>query len=498
MIITTKELHTYEFDLGYNLEELKFMPIGMALPIKETLNKIKRISEDEWIFQRFDSIKTHLVRYESTGEDTQKIWNDFKESCDYSMKYAKDRCDAIKNNFDEVTGTRIVSSYKFMNEQLKTTSTTLSGETGFTKTLDKIADFIVFAKFDNIGQETVYEENKKEIQRLEKIKKKQRKEREEAMIAELKKEVKDTPSSMTRKLKTPPKHYKFTSVERVLNEDGGIIQSEATKVNYERVNKQIQQGKFDESMEAFWDRFSPSKRNDIPLYHKEPLVYKDFAHETMLQYIAEIKHLEELSFSPDRAKQISNLKSEMRTALDILRKEITVQPSIDIAETIPNDSWDRLSLRDKDTYIALLFSYNEAAKKYDSKVSTTFWALLRDFEELLQKTEWSKEEAVIIEYILETGITEYKAINEELIEALGYEISAPTLSKWLNNIIPSKLLNTYEQQLEDWIWIHRRKGLYKTCSNCEETKLAVDTRYFRADKTGKLGLRSTCKTCMCG
>src|SRR5699024_7852582 len=226
---------------------------------------------------------------------------------------------------------------------------------------------------------------------------------------------------------------------------------------------------------------SPSKRNDIPHYHKEPLVYKDVAHETMLQYITEIKHLEELPFSPDRAKQISNLKSEMRTALDVLRKVITVQPSLNIHETIPNDSWDRLSLRDTDTYVALLFGYNEACKKYDSKVSTTYWALLRDFEDLLQKTEWSKEEAVIIEYILETGITEHKGIQEELLEVLCYEISAPTLSKWLNNLIPNKLLDTYEQQLEDWIWIDRRKGLYKTCSKCGESKLAVDSRNFRAD-----------------
>lgn len=495
MIIAAKELHTYEFGLGYDIKELKSMPIGMVLPIKETLNKIKRISEDEWIFQRFDSIKTHLVRYESCNEDTQKIWNDFKNACDYSLKYAQNRCDAVKNNFDEETATRIVSSYKFMNEQLKTTASPLSGETGFTKTLEKMADYIVFAKFDNIDQEIEYEENKKQIQRLEKIKKKKRKEQEEIRIAELKKEVKDTPSSMTRKLKTPPKHYKFTSVERVLNEDGGIVQSENVKINYERVDRQIQQGKFDESMEAFWDRFSPSKRNDIPHYHKEPLVYKDIAHETMLQYITEIKHLEELPFSPDRAKQISNLRSEMRTALDVLRKVITVQPSIDIHETIPNDSWDRLSLRDVDTYIALLFGYNEACKKYDSKVSATYWALLRDFEDLLQKTEWSKEEAIIIEYILETGVTEHKAIQEELFQVLGYEAPQRTISDWLNTKIPNKLLDTYEKQLEDWIWTYRRKGIYKSCSKCGEVKLAVDSRYFSSNKNGKYRLNSVCKQC---
>ncbi len=495
MIIATEELHTYEFDLGYKLEELKSMPIGMALPIKETLNKIKRISEDEWIFQRFDSIKTHLVKYETTSDDTQKIWNDFKEACDYGMKYAQDRSDAIKKNFDQQAATDIVSSYKFMNEQLKTTSTQLSGETGFTKTLDKIADFIVYAKFDNVEQEIEYEENKKEIQRLEKIKKKKRKEREEARIEELKSEVKDTPYSKTKKLLHAPKHFRLQSVDKAIDEHNGLYASDNSNINYTRVDRQMQQGKFDESMEAFWDRYSPSKKNDIPHYDKEPINYKELAHETMLQYINEINHLEELPFSPDRAKQISNLKSEMRTALDILRKVITVQPSINIDETIPNDSWDKLSLRDTETYIALLFGYNEACKKYNSKVSTTYWTLLRDFEDLLQKTEWSKEEAVIIEYILETGITEHKAIQEELLDTLDFDISQQTLSYWLNNVIPIKLLNTYEQQLEDWIWTYRRKGLYKSCSKCGETKLAVDDRYYRKHPKGKLGLQAKCRVC---
>lgn len=493
MIIRKEELHKY--DLGKELNDLFGMNIGEAIYIKDTINKLKRISDDEYMFQRFDGITTHLVELVSSSEDSMNVWKEFTSTRDYSMKYAQDRCNAINKTFDTIAATNIVSSKKFIVEQNKATTKPLSGESGFTKTLEKIADFIVYAKFDNEQEELKHEEMKKEAQRLELIKKKQRKEKEEIRLARLKEEVKDTPSSKTRRLKQAPKHYNTTSLERVIQEDGGIVCSNISKINYQRVDRQMQQGKFDESMESFWERFSPSKPNDVPHYFKEPVSYKDMAYSTMTQYIKEIEHLESLTFSPERAKQISWLKGEMRVALDILRKVITVQPSISIDETIPQDSWDRLSLRDIDTYTALLFGYNEACKKYNDKPSTTYWALLRDFEELLQKTAWSKEEAVIIEYILETGITEHKAIIEEINEVLGYEIPQRTISDWVNIYIPKKLLDTHELKLENWIWTYRRKGLYKSCKSCNEVKLAVDTRYFNKESKGQLGLKARCKDC---
>lgn len=492
MNIRKEDLHKY--DLGKELSDLFGMNIGEAIYIKDTNNKLKRISEDEYMFQRFDGITTHLVELESSSEDSMSVWKAFVSTCDYSMKYAQDRCNAISNTFDTEAATNIVSSKKFIVEQNKATTKPLSGESGFTKTLEKIADFIVYAKFDNEQEEVKHEEMKKEAQRLELIKKKQRKEKQEIRLARLKEKVKDTPYSKTKKPLAPPKHFRTLSTEGMM-ESGNGIHSTNNNINYTRIDRQMQQGKFDESMEAFWERYSPSKANGVPHYHEKPINYKEMAYSTMQQYLKEIQSLEELSYTPDRAKQISYLKSEMRTALDILRKVITVQPSISVEETIPHDSWDRLSLRDTDTYIALLFGYNEACKKYDTKVSTTYWALLKDFEELLQKTEWSKEEAVIIEYILETGNTELKAIQEELLDVLNFEIPHNTLSVWLNKSIPNKLLKTYEKQLEEWVWIFRRKGKYKTCSKCNKVKLAVDSRYFTTNKKGKFGLKSVCKTC---
>lgn len=496
MIINKKELGNYEFELGYTLNELYAMEVQDSYMVKNTLNKIKRVSNEDWVFLRFDSINTHIHNKVQSNEDNRMLWESFKTSCNYGLKYAQDRVDSLKNNWDDDLSSRITSTNSYINENVKTTNSQLSGEKGITRTLDKIADYIVFAKFDNAKQEQSHLDVKNEIQSIEKIKKKKRKENDQKRVIQAKEESHNTPSSYTRKLKQPPKHYKFTSAERIIEEDGGVSPVENTKVNYSRVDKQMEKGKFDGSMKEFWDRYSPSKPNSIPWYHNHPENYSDFAYSVMKQYIDEITYLEDLPFSIDRPKQISNIKTEMRIALDVLRKEIHLQPTNTIDETIPRDAWNRLSLRNTDTYAALLYGYYEASKQYNNKPSTNFWALLRTFEELISNTNWNIEEKVILEFILETGVTDQKSIQLNLLEELGLEVPQRNISNIINKYIPNKLLNTYEDRLEDWIWIQRRKGTYKTCKKCNEVKLAVDNRYYHTKQSGVLGLKAICKRCI--
>lgn len=495
MIIKETELKLYEDQLGFKLEELKIQPINELWRIKETENKIKRINDNEWIFLRFDSIHTHLIKPESEASEGKDIWEGFKKACDYSQRFAQQRCDSIKKYFEEDKATNIVSSYKFMNDQTKTTSSFLSGESGFTKTLCTIADFMLYAKFDNIEQEKEHNELKLERIRLEKKRKKARKEADERRLAEIKDGLKQTPyNRRTNELNNHPKHMSFTSVERLLAEEGGVIETK-NKVNYTRVDKYLQNGEFLEGENEFWERISPKEKHEIPFYKGDIVPFKMIGRSIIQQFNKEIAHFKSLPFEPNRAKVISNLKSEMRFSLDSLRKVIHFDPTMDISETIPVDSWNHMSERNPEFYQAVLFSYYDLNKKYANKPSTTMWCVLKDFENLLHKTEWSIQEAVIIEYILETGNTEHKAIQEELREVLNYDISTSTLSDWLNKNIPNKIHHAFEQRLEDWIWIYRRKGKYKTCSCCHKTKLSVDNRYFAIDKKGKLGLASKCKAC---
>ncbi|MCL9986360.1 hypothetical protein [Staphylococcus aureus] len=178
MIITKENLHNYVDSLGYSTEELEEMKIGDSYEISTTINKIKRTALDEWLFLRFDSVNTHIHKEYPSNQNNKELWDNFKKSCDYALKYGEDRNNAIKENFNDDQAAEIVSTVTFMNEQVKTTSAQLSGESGITKTLEKIADYIVFSKFNNAKEEEQHEDIKKEIMRLERIKKKKRKEAE--------------------------------------------------------------------------------------------------------------------------------------------------------------------------------------------------------------------------------------------------------------------------------------------------------------------------------
>ncbi len=476
-MITLEELPKYEKALGYSLDTLKAMQLGEIKDIVGTENKIKRHEDNLWIFLRFDSVHTHLIKHEGSSEDTYDIWQRFREACDYGVKYGKDRCDAISKTFNDDAAVRTVSSNKFMNQQVKTKGIPLSGENGFTKTLETIADFICYARFDNKEQEDEHEELKKERLRLEKIKKNKRKEYQEQRLTELK----EIPKSYAVRMKNSPDNFEVTSLERIIEENNGIVDKK-NLVQYSNTKFKPTDLKV---LEGFLN-------GDFKVSHEPHSKLKAIV---LRQFQDEINLLETKPFTPERAKQISWLKGEMHTADENMSRSLSATPVVDIEETISHDSWNHLSYRNIETYKALLEGYYESEKKYKEKPNTSFWAVLEDFKNLLDNTEWNKEEKLIIDYIMDTGITEHKQIQEELLRELDFKISKMTLSKWLNNNIPTKIFNTYEKQLENWIWIERRKGQYKTCSKCGETKLAVDSRYFRNDITGKLGLRSQCRKC---
>ncbi|EGQ4140290.1 hypothetical protein F6J37_05460 [Staphylococcus pseudintermedius] len=490
MIISLENIESLAEELGYKCEDLKKLEKNEYMMSTKDI-KIKRLGWDCWLsFEKKKSEPVILIPWKIERDNKRRqVWRQFINCRNYALKYGEERAEAIAKGIDESMMVEIVSDHKFISQQIKKTTTPLSEENGFTKTLDKIADYILFSKFDNKEQEEEHIKLKKKIAQLE-SKKKTEKNKDKLFDAKHKK--KDTPYMNVKRLKSLPPQYLVLNTE---DDESQVIKPDYV-VNYTRVDRQMEKGKFDESMEAFWERFSPSKRNEIPFYDKEPINYKELAFSTMEQYIAEIQQLEDKPFSPNRAKVISNLKGEMRDALKILRKVIHFQPSISIDEVIPDDAWNHLSLRDPEVYRILLLNYSELYEKYKSKVNTNMWALLRTFEDLVEKTKWrNNEECVIVDLILNDGVTSLNEIRDILKEENEELMPKSTLSKIINTHLPARLADTYEKQLEDWIWIHRRKGKYKTCKSCGEVKLAVDNRYFMKNSGGYLGLRAVCKSC---
>ena len=189
----------------------------------------------------------------------------------------------------------------------------------------------------------------------------------------------------------------------------------------------------------------------------------------------------------------NEISEDYNLAVNELKKITELKgTSISSAEVIPNDAWLRLSLRNTDTYLALLEGYSELKVNYQNKISTTMWALLRDFEELYPKARLDETEQYIMETMLSDGRKTAKAISQEILEELNKEVPERTIQNILTKIIPKRIQEVYEQELEDWVWTFRRKGTYKTCKKCGEVKL---TKHFSADSRNTDGLHSFCKAC---
>jgi hypothetical protein len=88
--------------------------------------------------------------------------------------------------------------------------------------------------------------------------------------------------------------------------------------------------------------------------------------------------------------------------------------------------------------------------------------------------------------------------NEEIQYYLqvqyGKEHSQEYISSLWRNKIPELIADGYREHFLNWVYTYRMKGLYKTCSRCNQTKLA-HRRYFGTNQAAKYGFYSVCKEC---
>lgn len=85
-------------------------------------------------------------------------------------------------------------------------------------------------------------------------------------------------------------------------------------------------------------------------------------------------------------------------------------------------------------------------------------------------------------------------ILHELQVKYGLKISEGKLSRIYKGIIPYRIVQTYEDWYEDWLYTYKVKGHWKTCSECGKAKLASQ-KYFGKDERNLDGLKGYCKKC---
>ena len=142
---------------------------------------------------------------------------------------------------------------------------------------------------------------------------------------------------------------------------------------------------------------------------------------------------------------------------------------------------------------AILCNYHALKVDNDIKYQCDFYYLMEDFDKLLKKA--------LNDYPMYRDIVHMKINNktnleiaQELKNKYNISYSAEYLSSLWRQKIPKIIAEKEKEDFLLWYFTFEKKGVWKTCSCCKQTKLAHN-KFFSKNKTSKDGFYSICKEC---
>jgi hypothetical protein len=524
------------------------LKIGQWAYVGESNNKIKRISENEYMFIRKDSIDTHIEEYNSSQFTVQDVYQSINKKLDYDLRYGKERTKLVSELIENNQWIyNLKSTNRIIAKENKKKNSFLAEDQSFDKVLDKIATYIVFAKFKDEQDELDYQNKIKEKNELEQKGIRKRTMNEDEKLKKLINQITTYHHKLIKKVIKFPERIELAGNVAKREEKGDFVVTEEIK---ERTKKAKFTHRKDDISDTYWDKMYPSERkNLIPFYdvdiHNESsnksILAKEFRKETLKQmkndldqlakylglditdkdkkrlHIKKLReHLNELfKDSPidgDRRynimrKMYTDLKADYEEAKRILTNELRVNADkCSTVYAIDSDTWyenengeiveiskNRVLMSDVNTYKGLILTYKDLKDKYNNKQDSDIWALLMDFEKVLNNTKFTNEEQFVLSVVLD-GYSQ-KQIRDMYKKLNTKEMNERKISNMINNTIPNKLLNTYLEMIDEWLYTYKIKGEYKKCVKCGEIKLISNDRYFGKDPRNKDGFKSICKKC---
>lgn len=152
-----------------------------------------------------------------------------------------------------------------------------------------------------------------------------------------------------------------------------------------------------------------------------------------------------------------------------------------------------VSLLNPKTCSYILCHYAKLKDYSWDKLYSDLYHLMLDFDSIssLALGNYPLYEEIVINKI--DGLSNAE-IQKNLIEKFGVRHSLEYISSLWRNKIPKLIASEAEHQFLQYYYLNLRKGYYKRCSRCGETKLA-HTKYFSKNNTSKDGYYSVCKMC---
>lgn len=489
----------------HSIDALDMVEINEIIYINDSDNLIKKISKDEYLFIRKDSIDTvkHIKNHKVAADDLSEMTHRIGDPT-YRYEYANQRLHFVENMISDNQNylSNLLSDRNVIMLNHKAKKGFLSEDIPLYKNFEKIADYLLFPKFTSKDEEDYFNSYKPIYDQL---KRKRRKTKDDIEIYEvLERMVSDYDFGILTEYKKRLNRMR----EIALIDDDDREDNKTIDENY-LVNTQLPK----------WHRHYFKKmgfkdwkeRNYIVLSYLRAIKVLDNYLGYNLSQKKRKEHKEKLlrklkpikintgkysyQVTPEgiiyRLNRIRNeLMSEYNIALGILMNIVSFQQ--------PTPSSTVYDLRDiyfhqEPTYKHILELYSELKVEFGNEIHKDIWCVLFLFDEIFKKTDFTEEEYWLARWTMQ-GLS-FDKIKYEFMLKFNKEISQSTYLSRTNSSIPKKMLKTYLDDVDEWLYTYKLKGQYKQCSSCGEVKLISNDRYFSPKADTKDGFHPYCKDC---
>lgn len=455
------------------------------------------------------------------------IQSEILKKLDYSLKFAHDRTELVNILFAQNEWVYdLISTDKLIQKEHKKKTSFLAEDQAYDSMIERISSYVTQPKFKNQEDKDKYEaiiEKKKALSGKKKLTDKQR----DSLF-----HLEGLLSSYNNRI--APDKFNMEQTSKQENEEKETKMDAENIVDFSKSKEIVrmrttQTQKFDIT---FWDRMGynenqKAERNEM-LNNLEAAIHslkallgygysnveRSEIQAALLSSMEDKKYIvgkKTVQFSRERQLMILNqmysqLKSEWSKTLLSLTDQFTFKrlDSTSTEYVWDEDTWyidesgeivelskNIVTYSDVNYYNGMLLTYNDLLSKYETANTTDMWAMLKDFEMLLERVELDEVESEIVGMLL-TGI-ELQEVAKIIRQEHG--ISKNKFYRIVEQYIPNKLKDKYIEETDEWLYTEKMKGKYKTCSKCGSVKLVNDDRYFTKKNDAKDGFHPYCKTC---
>lgn len=508
--------------------DLEFGEIAYFDRIGMKRNKIVKQDEENYMFYRFDEIQTHIRNYDS-GYSVDDISNRIvRPAMNKKLQYSHDRVGVVNNLVKENQWIyNLLSSNRIIQKEQKSKTSFLAENQSLDVEIEKLATYLLHPKFNNKESEDSFNKLREDYDFL--LKKTGKSDSEIVEMMQLRDEI----DLINQGILTQHKERRDLSREDKKDE----IKDSDYKSLGERMGNSYITGNLSDKLEidmSYWLKMGFSKKTakfrdslvqnyltSLKILDEQLGIGKNAKEKSKIESEL-IKNLGEIEYyigeekividAPTRLSKLKRMRNDLKHDYGLMI-ETLVNP-ISFSQTASStteynfneDTWyekengeivevskNTLLFSDINTYKGLILNYYDLKDKYKDKFKSDMWAIITYFEEILRETELSKEESLVVDMFMRNY--NRKEIIDNYKEVFDKNISYSTLTSWLDRNISRKLLNTYLESLDEWLYTEKIKGEFKKCSKCEEIKLISNDRYFGKHSKSPDGFQPSCKKC---